>query len=124
MKNTAGEKLQKLLNRFIEYRDTQVKKLDENPNLTIGDVTTVNITMVNGGVQANVIPCEIKLVVDCRLALDIDHVEFEKMFKGWCSEAGDGIEYCYGQKQPKVPATKVDDSNQYWVAFKKALDDL
>lgn len=45
LKNTAGEKLQKLLNRFYEYRDTQVQKLKGNAELTIGDVTTINTTV-------------------------------------------------------------------------------
>ena len=45
LKNTAGEKLQKLLNRFYEFRDSQVKKLEGNAELTIGDVTTINATV-------------------------------------------------------------------------------
>lgn len=45
LKNTAGEKLQKLLNRFYQYRDSQVNKLEGNAKLTIGDVTTINTTV-------------------------------------------------------------------------------
>jgi aminoacylase len=124
LKNTAGEKLEKLLNRFIEYRDTQVKRLESDPKLTIGDVTTVNVTMIHGGVQSNVIPPEFKMTVDIRLALDIDHSEFENMFKGWCEEAGEGIVYTFEQKQPKVQATKTDESNRYYTAFKSAITEL
>lgn len=40
LKNTAGEKVRKLLDRLIDFRDTQVKRLNDNPELTIGDVTT------------------------------------------------------------------------------------
>ena len=34
-------------------------RLKSNPNLTLGDVTTTNMTIVEGGVQANVIPAEL-----------------------------------------------------------------
>lgn len=128
------------MNRFYEYRDTQVKKLEGNAKFTIGDVTTINTTVrckfikiysqkiffqiVNGGVQSNVIPPEFKMMIDIRIALDVDHQEFEKMFKGWCEESGEGIEYSFEQKQPKVPPTKTDNSNIYWLAFRKAIDEL
>ena len=45
LENTAGEKLQKLLNKFYEFRDSQLKKLNDNSELSIGDVTTVNTTV-------------------------------------------------------------------------------
>lgn len=63
-------------------------------------------------------------MIDIRLALDVDHQEFENMFKGWCDEAGEGIVYSFEQKQPKVQPTKTDNSNIYWLAFKKAVDEL
>jgi aminoacylase len=124
LKNTAGEKVRNLLDRFIDYRNTQVKRLNDNPELTIGDVTTVNVTILEGGVQSNVIPPQYKVTVDMRLALDVDHKEFEAMFKKWCDESGVGITYEFEQKQPKVTPTKTDKTNIYWVAFKAAVDEL
>lgn len=44
--NTAGEKLRKVINSFLSYRDEQEQKLKDNPNLTLGDVTTINLTML------------------------------------------------------------------------------
>lgn len=124
LKNTAGEKVRNLLDRFIDYRQTQVKRLADHPELTIGDVTTVNITMLNGGVQSNVVPPEYKMTVDMRLALDVDHQEFENMFKKWCEESGTDIDYTFEQKQPKVPPTKMDFSNIFWAPFMNAVDEL
>lgn len=124
LKNTAGEKVRSLLDRFIDYRNTQVKRLNDHPELTIGDVTTVNVTMMNGGVQSNVVPPEYIVTIDMRIALDVDHQEFEQMFRKWCDESGEGIEYTFEQKQPKVPPTKTDKSNPYWIAFKEAVDQL
>ena len=46
LKDTAGEKLRRVLDSFMDYRESQVEKLKSNPNLTIGDVTTVNLTKI------------------------------------------------------------------------------
>ncbi|KAF2886891.1 hypothetical protein ILUMI_19282, partial [Ignelater luminosus] len=43
--NTAGEKAKKILDKFYEFREQERKKL-ENPNVTTGDVTTVNLTIM------------------------------------------------------------------------------
>lgn len=123
LKNTAGEKLANLTSKIMELRRAETKKMADK-KLFIGDVTSVNITKVHGGIQTNVIPSEYKMTVDFRLALDIDHVEFENRLKSWCEEAGGGITIEYEQKQPKVAPTKTDDSNPYYVAFKNAVDEL
>lgn len=124
IKNTATEKLRRLLDKIFDYRETQVAKLRNNPDFTIGDVTTLNVTMVNGGVQSNVVPPEISIMTDFRLAVDVDHDGFETLFKTWCVEAGDNIEYEYDLKDPFIPPTNIDSSNNYWSAFKSAVDDL
>lgn len=63
-------------------------------------------------------------IFDCRLDPSIDHNEFEAMIKKWCEEAGSDVTYSFEQKNPKVENTKLDDSNPFWIAFKKACDDL
>lgn len=124
LKNTPGEKLRNLLDRFFDYRATQAARLSNDPELTIGDVTTVNVTMVEGGVQSNVVPPDFTIMTDFRLAVDVNHEEFETMFKRWCSEAGENIEFEWDLKDPFIPPTKLDDSNIYWHAFKAAVDEL
>lgn len=123
MKDTAPERLRTLLDRFYDYRETQVLKLQDNPDLTIGDVTTVNITMINGGVQLNTVPPNIKIMTDIRLAVDVNHDEFENMVKSWCLEAGD-VEYEFDLKDPYIQPTSLDESNTYWSAFKSAVSEM
>lgn len=53
--NTAGEKLRHILDRMMDYRTEQAEKLKNNPKLSIGDVTTVNLTIIKGGLQSNVV---------------------------------------------------------------------
>ncbi|ALC40179.1 maker593 [Drosophila busckii] len=122
--NTAGVKLQYMLNKMMELRKQQVQRLENNPELTIGDVTTINLTRLGGGVQSNVVPPLLTAGFDCRLGLDIDHTEFEAQLQRWMTEAGGGIELEFDQQHPYVPPTATDDSNAYWLAFKRATDEL
>ncbi|XP_017492783.1 PREDICTED: aminoacylase-1-like [Rhagoletis zephyria] len=123
-KNTVGQKLHYVLNKLMEFRQHEVERLESDSALSIGDVTTINLTSINGGVQSNVVPPTLEAVFDMRLALNVDHDDYEKQLKKWCEEAGGGVEIIYEQKQPKVQATKIDSSNPFWLAFKKATTEL
>lgn len=88
-----------ILNRMMELRSTQIRRLQEDPQLTVGDVTSVNLTRTNGGVQSNVIPSQLMICFDIRLALDIDHEEFEAKVGGNASPPSLCIldRYLFGQ---------------------------
>ncbi|KAL7731251.1 hypothetical protein ACLKA6_014435 [Drosophila palustris] len=122
--NTAGQKLNYVVNKMMEFRASQVKRLEEHPNLDIGDVTTVNLTQIGGGVQNNVVPALLEVVFDVRIAITEDLVAFEKQIRKWCAEAGEGIEVVFEAKEDYAVPTKMDASNVYWLAFKQALDEL
>lgn len=79
--NTAGEKIRHIINCFMNYRAEQLAKLKQNPKLSIGDVTTVNLTMLDGGIQFNVVPNMLQATFDVRLAVDVDRNAFEEMVK-------------------------------------------
>jgi len=123
-KNTAGEKLNYIMQKMFGLRDHEVKRLENNPELTIGDVTTINLTQLSGGVQSNVVPPMLVACFDVRIAIDVCQKKFENQLKQWCEEAGGGIELEYEQKEVRVEPTKIDSSNQFWLAFKKAVDGL
>ena len=80
--------------------------------------------MFQGGVQTNVVPTSLTAIFDIRIDPSIDHTEFEDMIKKWCEEAGTDVTYSFEQKDPKIENTKLDNSNPFWLAFKKACDDL
>lgn len=46
LENTAGEKINYILNKFFEFRKQEQQKLKDNPTLNIGDVTTINLTQL------------------------------------------------------------------------------
>lgn len=76
---TAGEKIRFIIDRFMDYRSEQVKLLNDNPTLGVGDVTSVNLTILQGGVQINVVPTTLSVKFDVRLSINVDHDEFETM---------------------------------------------
>lgn len=122
--NTAGEKIRVIIDRFMDFRAIEKEKLKDTTKYQLGDVLSVNLTQLKGGVQTNVIPNELIAHFDLRLPPTVDHDEVEAMIKKWCAEAGEGVFYTFEQKNPKIENTKLDDSNPYWIAFKKACDSL
>ncbi|XP_055708969.1 aminoacylase-1-like [Phlebotomus papatasi] len=124
-KNTAGEKLRKILDKMMDFREKEAQRLENNPDLLMGDVTTINLTTISGGVQSNIVPPMLKIGFDIRFAVDVNLKEFEQQLKNWIKEAGDGIELEFEYRDVfTLPATKLDDSNIYWTAFKGAIDEL
>ncbi|KAL1396014.1 hypothetical protein pipiens_002762 [Culex pipiens pipiens] len=124
LEGTAGEKARKLLDRLYDFRSSEAKKLEDNSELTIGDTTIVNLTMMEGGVQSNVVPPELMICTDIRVAPTEDIDQFEAQIARWCEESGGGIRADFGVKDPVVGVTKLDDTNLFWGPFKAALDEL
>ncbi|XP_014256863.1 aminoacylase-1-like [Cimex lectularius] len=121
---TAGEKMRRVVDAFMDLRATEKKKLETNPKLTIGDVTTINLTRVKGGVQNNVVPPELVVGFDCRLSPTTDLQSFEKWILDVCEKAGKGVYPEFQQKQNAKALTRLDKTNPYWVVFKKECDKL
>ncbi|XP_043466049.1 aminoacylase-1-like [Leptopilina heterotoma] len=123
LNNTASEKLRFIIDRFMDFRASEKAKL-QDPNVKAGNVTSINLTMMKGGTQINVVANELSVAFDIRLPPQVNHEEFENMINDWCKEAGDGVYYTIINKDPPIENTKIDDSNIYWVAFKNATDHL
>ncbi|KAK6748327.1 hypothetical protein RB195_001134 [Necator americanus] len=91
--NTAAEKLQKMINKTLSFREEQKKILEEDPKKTLGDVTTLNLTIIEGGVQVNVLPEKYTAYFDIRVPPTVDFDSFGKQIDNWCREAGEGVQY-------------------------------
>lgn len=78
MENTPGEKVHYMLDKMMQLRQREAQRLKDDPKLTPGDITTVNLTMLQGGLQSNVVPAEMRLTFDIRLAIDVDHDAFDQ----------------------------------------------
>lgn len=88
-KDTAGEKLSYITQKLYEFRKIEVDKLENDPNLEEGDVSCVNLTILTGGVQYNVIPVAFTATFDIRLVPDLDLKAFEKQVRTICKFAND-----------------------------------
>lgn len=123
-RETAGEKVRVIVDEMMDRRAAEVARLDAaDDGLLIGDVTTVNLTVISGGVQTNVVPPEMTVGFDIRLALDVDHVAFERWLEEICERAGGGVEMRFESRKPKVAPTALDETNAFWVAMRHVLVD-
>ena len=75
-----------MINKLLGYREEQKKKFEADPNSTLGDVTTVNLTTMSGGVQQNVVPNEFVIGFDIRITPTTNLKNFEAMIRNWCDE--------------------------------------
>lgn len=141
-----GEKLDKLLTKMYNFRAEEMRKLNEL-KYPYGNVTSINLTILKGGAQPNLIPAEFSATFDIRVSVNADLDEFEKKVYQWqlityglngfkletflhlqldqfCEEAGGNITINYKGRGLKEKLTTIDNSNPYWVAFKSAVDEL
>lgn len=106
------------MQKIYAFRDEQIKLLVKE-NGRMGEVTSVNITMMNCGVQANVIPDVATMTVDIRVSPKLGMEAFEKILKDWISE--DGVEVHYRQKGDDFKASPSDEGCTFWLKVKEAF---
>lgn len=121
---TAGEKLSVVLMRFNKKRLEEKLKLKNNTLLSVGDVTSINLTVLEGGVQSNAVPSKLTVMFDCRLSVDVDPGEFETWVEGIFEEAGNEVKVEYVNKKKRIDPTKLNAENIWWVTLKKQFDEM
>lgn len=113
-----------LLDKIYDYRREQENILENNPDLVLGDVTSINVTKLKGGKQRNVLPPFVELTVDIRMALTIEPDAFEVMLKKWADDSGSNIELEFLVKEPYCPPTVIDETNEFWKCFTQAMREM
>ncbi|XP_067685085.1 aminoacylase-1A-like [Haliotis asinina] len=124
IQNTAAAKVRKVMNSFLQFRDDEENRLKSNPNLSPGDVTTVNMTILKGGIQFNVVPTEFGLSFDIRIPPAVDVVKFENQIKTWCDEAGEDVTYKFVVKDTSSATVPITKDDPWWNAFSSTLETL
>ncbi|XP_069679120.1 aminoacylase-1-like [Periplaneta americana] len=123
LEETAAEKVRIIVDRAMEFRQTQKDLLDSDHTLTTGDVTTINLTMIMGGdVTSDEVPEIFHVTFDIRVAVTDDHDKMEETLQAWCKEAGPETYYTFSQKHTFVKPTVLDEHNRWWMTFKKECD--
>nr|XP_039268267.1 aminoacylase-1-like [Styela clava] len=119
--NTAAEKLHKVINAFLSFRSSEESRLNGDSCMFLGDVTSVNLTMLEGGVQPNVVPEEFIATFDIRIPPSVDLNAFEDKITSWCKEAGDDVTFEFLSKNKNQKTTSTKEDNPWWTAFAGVL---
>eukprot|EP00929_Paragymnodinium_shiwhaense_P020470 TRINITY_DN13640_c0_g1_i1.p1 TRINITY_DN13640_c0_g1~~TRINITY_DN13640_c0_g1_i1.p1 ORF type:complete len:471 (+),score=131.86 TRINITY_DN13640_c0_g1_i1:81-1493(+) len=103
--DTAASKLMGVMNKALEFRKEQEASLGwkeahagckHSQAKKLGDVTTLNLTMMRGGVSVdggktyslNVVPTEMEAGFDVRITPGLATSEFKAKLDEWCKEEG------------------------------------
>jgi aminoacylase len=112
------------MQKFLDFRDSEERRLKTNQKevdgkyvpLTLGDVTSVNITILSGGVQHNVIPNKMEIGVDIRVSPTMNLGKFRKLVESWISEAGCTFRFIQYAESDYI--TPLNNSNPLWTIIK------
>lgn len=135
---TAVDSLMKFLSNLTSWRDEQSKKLRSDLKLRLGDVTSINISMIKGGCftpdgsnyQINVIPSEATAGIDMRIAPDVNLPELKQRIEGWIEEHNNNNRTVLSYKlrssmDLRHHITSLnEDENPWWKSFSSTLKQL
>jgi len=130
IENTAAEKIRKVINKMLHYREDQKKTLETNCScMKLGDVTTVNMTGLSGGIASNIVPPQFKATFDVRITPKTSIQEFEDNLKSWLREAEDSdsgsITYEFmTRKEDQFHLSSTEESNPWWKSFTNSCSEL
>ena len=125
---TAVAKLVDVVNHVLAFRAEQEAELTKpcgGCGTTLGDVTTMNCTLLKAGdatrLQYNVIPTEAEAGFDCRIPATVDLHAFKARVDGWCAEEGVTWELVAGSADRFLenPASPTD--GEAWERFARAV---
>lgn len=86
------------MDKFLQFRAEQEAILEGDDTKRLGDVTSVNMTMIGGGVQMNVIPEEATASFDIRITPGTDLEGFKTTLDAWTAEEGVSYELVRSSK--------------------------
>ena len=138
--NTAVEKLMQVANKAMEYRAQQEQRLGYPGEiagckhceaLKLGDVTTVNLTMIQGGVSGdggktwalNVIPTEFKAGFDIRVPVTMPIDDFKTMMDAWCSTDGVSWEFAAWSGSERITDHHYSSTDRQESVWWRTFDD-
>ncbi|CAF2340646.1 unnamed protein product [Rotaria sp. Silwood2] len=131
IENTAAEKVQFIVNEMLKYRADEKERLEKSQTtdkpLQLGNITTINLTKMNGGVQINVVPDQYTLTFDCRIAPN-NYDSFRKFLNDLVQrtpkENNNEIRIHYIQDSGPLLLTDVETPSWWLNAFKQACEEM
>ncbi|ESO12051.1 hypothetical protein HELRODRAFT_62927 [Helobdella robusta] len=123
IEDSAAEKLRSIINSFLDFREKE-KERKEKCCLTQGDVTSVNLTILQGGVQVNVVPDKFVACFDVRVPPSVDLEEFERTISAWIQRAGKGTSFRLMQDYTKSNYTDIANLDPFWKSLTQTFSEL
>nr|XP_039268065.1 aminoacylase-1-like [Styela clava] len=118
---SAAEKFSRVIASFMSFREGEIEKLKNNSTLRVGDVTSIELTVLGGGERPNSIPPDFSATFDVRIPPSVNLTEFEEMLTGWCQQAGKDVTLEFLYKGMCQVTTRSDESSPWWITFTEAL---
>ncbi|OMH81727.1 Aminoacylase-1A [Zancudomyces culisetae] len=119
IQNTAISRIMNINNALLAFRDEEEKKLISqyggSSQSTLGNVTTINLNVIGGGVQHNVVPENFSSVFDVRVSPNTDIQKLNAWFQQLADENHADLEFI--SKEPEICLTDVSKSNKFWCAL-------
>ncbi|XP_782880.2 aminoacylase-1 isoform X2 [Strongylocentrotus purpuratus] len=119
IQDTAAVKLQKVLTAFLKYRDQEEARAKKSGVTVLGDVNTVNLVKLSGGVANNVVPSDLTVLFDLRVSPYTTPEDMVKKLDELVASGGPGVTYKLPRKGVSY-TTPLGDDNTWWQTFKKA----
>ncbi|KNC48173.1 aminoacylase-1 [Thecamonas trahens ATCC 50062] len=121
IEDTAMEKLIGFANKALAFRAEQAAKLHASGSCEgkkLGDVITVNLTILRAGKLHNVIPSEARAGLDIRVPPTVGYDELRALLDDWT--ATDGLSYTFAYEPPLNSLTETS-SSPWYAAFERAV---
>ncbi|KNC79925.1 hypothetical protein SARC_07696 [Sphaeroforma arctica JP610] len=115
---TAPLRLNAVINRFLEVRSSEAERMQSH-GLSVGDVMSINLTMVHCGVQHNAIPATASAGFDIRAPPSRTQADVHTLVESLLEE-GVTVDYVLDTAMNNV--TTADDSSPWWTVFAEACN--
>ncbi|RKP39517.1 aminoacylase-1 isoform a [Dimargaris cristalligena] len=127
IQGTAMTKIMGVVNELLAFRDREEHHEGESraqfaPRLRLGDVTSVNLTMLHCGKQVNVVPESVEASFDIRVTPFTDFNAFDAYLHKLAQDHGVELEFI--QKYTARNITDLDDNNPWWGVIQNVTKQL
>ncbi|KAJ5072397.1 aminoacylase-1 [Anaeramoeba ignava] len=124
IENTAIQKIYSVMTKLTEFRNKQLEILKKDPNKTISDVHTLNITQIKAATPSeksiNVIPSKATLACDIRITPKKSMEEIQKLIDEICESCN--VQYQFLQHTPINNLTDLE--SQWFKTFESSCKEL
>lgn len=131
IKNTAIEKVQFIINEMLTLRTNEQKHLEESQTtdkpLQLGNITTINLTKMSGGVQLNVVPDQYRLYFDCRIKPNgyyLFNDFLQDLIQRTPKENENEIQLNHIANDGALPLTDIENSSWWFESFQQTFEQM